>query len=72
MAHGVAPISPLVASCAVIPFAMVVMILFPDTSLLRRNDDWQEQISGRLKQMFFAARLSLMERIISGIWHGYL
>ena len=72
MAHCVAPISPLVAFCAVSHSAGVVMILFPNTFLLRRNDDWREQISERLKQMFFVERLSLMERIISGIWHGYL
>ena len=49
MAQGVAPISPLVAFCAVIPSAGVVMILFPDTFLLQRKDGSPEQISERLK-----------------------
>jgi len=52
MAQGVAPISPLVAFCAVIPSAGVVMILFPDTFLLQRKDGSPEQISERLKQIF--------------------
>lgn len=51
MAQGVAPISPLVAFCAVIPSAGVVMIQFPDTVLLPRRDGSPEQISKRLKQI---------------------
>jgi hypothetical protein len=49
MARDVAPILQLVAFCAVIPSAGVVMILFPDTFLW---DGSPEQISERLKQIF--------------------
>lgn len=48
MAHGVVSISPLVAFCAVIHSAGVVMILFPNTFLLQRKDGSPEQISERL------------------------
>jgi hypothetical protein len=39
MVHGVAPISRLVASCAVIPSAGVVMTLLNDTVLLQKPEE---------------------------------
>lgn len=73
MARDVAPILQLVAFCAVIPSAGVVMILFPDTFLLPRRDGSLGGTNLReIKTDFFTERLSLMERIILGIWHGYL
>jgi hypothetical protein len=73
MAQGVASISPLVAFCAVIPSARVVTILFQPTILPLAEKRWLDRTDLRkIKTVFFAERLSLMERIILGIWHGYL